>query len=65
MGDSNVHNHKRLPVLLVGHANGAVHGNNHVKLADGSPMSNVLLTMMNKLGMNLDSLQDSTSEINI
>ncbi len=65
MGDSNVHNHKRLPVLLMGHANGAVRGNNHVKLPDGTPMANVLLSMMNKLGMNMDSLQDSTGALNI
>jgi hypothetical protein len=65
MGDSNVHNHKRLPIMLMGHAGGAVRGNNHVKTPDGTPMANVLLTMMNKMGMNLDHVGDSTGEINI
>jgi hypothetical protein len=65
MGDSNVHNHKRLPVLLLGHANGAVRGNNHVRVADGTPFGNVLLTMMNKVGMNMDRIGDSTGMINI
>jgi hypothetical protein len=60
MGDSNVHNHKHLPVLLMGKAGGAVKGNNHVRVADGTPFSNVLLTMMNKLDMNMDKLSDST-----
>ena len=31
MGDSNVHNHKRLPILLAGKANGALKGNLHIK----------------------------------
>jgi len=64
MGDSNVHNHKRVPIMLMGHG-GGVRGNNHVKVADETPMANVLLTMMNKLGMNLDHLGDSTGVINI
>jgi hypothetical protein len=64
MGDSNVHNHKRLPLFLMGHG-GGVRGNNHVKVADETPMANVLLTMMNKLGMNIDHLGDSTGVINI
>ena len=65
MGDSNVHNHKRLPVLLMGRAGGAVRGNNHVVVPDGTPFSNVLLTMMNRLGMNMDKISDSTGEISI
>lgn len=65
MGDSNVHNHKRLPVLLMGRANGAVRGNNHVIVKDGTPLSNVHLTIMNKLGMNIKRVQNSTGEIAI
>lgn len=65
MGDSNVHNHKRLPVLLMGHAGGTVRGNNHVRVPDETPMANVLLTMMDKLGMNMDRIGDSTGVINI
>jgi hypothetical protein len=65
MGDSNVHNHHRIPVLLLGHANGAVRGNNHVRVADGTSFANVLLTMTNKLGMNMDRIGDSTGMINI
>jgi hypothetical protein len=65
MGDSNAHNHKRLPVLLAGHANGKVRGNNHVVVPDETPFANVLLTMGNKLGMTLESIEDSTGEIAI
>jgi hypothetical protein len=65
MGDSNAHNHKRVPILLAGHANGQLKGNLHVRCADQTPMANILLTMVNKLGMNVDKIGDSTGQIAI
>jgi hypothetical protein len=65
MGDGNVHNHKRLPLFLAGHANGTLKGNLHLKCPDGTPMANVLLTMLHKLGVNLKSFGDSTGELEI
>jgi Protein of unknown function (DUF1552) len=65
MGDGNVHNHKRVPLFLAGHANGKLKGNLHVRCADGTPMANVYLTMLRKLGVNLQSFGDSTGEIEI
>jgi hypothetical protein len=65
MGDSNAHNHKRVPILLAGKASGALKGNLHVKTDDGTPMANVLLTMMNKLGVETDRIGDSTGAIAI
>ena len=59
MGDSNVHNHKRVPVFLAGHASGAVQGNLHIRAKDGTPMGNVLLTVLQKLGVEADSFGDS------
>ena len=43
MGNSNVHNHKRCPLFLAGHAGGALKGNLHLKAADGTPMANAML----------------------
>ena len=65
MGDSNVHNHKRLPLFLVGHASGAVKGNLHVRTPDGTPMGNVLLAMLHKLGIDQESIGDSTGAVSI
>ncbi|MFN2447795.1 MAG: DUF1552 domain-containing protein [Vicinamibacterales bacterium] len=65
MGDSNVHAHKRLPVLLAGKASGQVKGNLHVKCADQTPYANVLLTMLRKLGVDQTSIGDSTGEVAI
>ena len=55
MGNSNVHNHKRCPLFLAGHAGGALKGNLHLKAPDGTPMANVMLTLMHSLG--LDDVQ--------
>ena len=46
MGDSNVHNHKRCPLFLAGHAGGTLKGSLHLKAADGTPMANVMLTLL-------------------
>ncbi len=63
MGDSNVHAHKRLPVLILGRADGKVQGNQHVKCADETPYANVLLTVLRKLGVDQPSIGDSTGEV--
>jgi len=63
MGDSNVHNHKRVPLLLAGKANGALKGNLHVRAKEETPMANALLTVAHKLGVQLESIGDSTGEI--
>ncbi len=65
MGDSNVHNHKRVPIFLAGHANGSLKGNLHVRMKDGTPTANILLTMLHKLGVDIDSFGDSNGEIAI
>jgi hypothetical protein len=63
MGNSNVHNHKRCPLFLAGHANGQLKGNLHLKAADGTPMANVMLTLLHRLGLDeLESFGDSTGE---
>ncbi|HTE44528.1 MAG TPA: DUF1552 domain-containing protein, partial [Gemmatimonadaceae bacterium] len=40
MGDSNLHNHRRVPLMLLGGANGKLQGNAHIKAPDGTPMAN-------------------------
>ena len=55
MGDSNVHNHKRCPLFVVGGANGRMDGDLHLRAAPGTPMANVMLSLMHKLG--LDDVQ--------
>ncbi|TVR49762.1 MAG: DUF1552 domain-containing protein [Gemmatimonadales bacterium] len=64
MGDPNVHNHRRCPLLVMGGANGQLQGNLHIKAPDGTPMANAMLSMMHMLGMrDLPSFGDSTGAL--
>lgn len=65
MGDGSVHNHKHVPVVLVGHAGGAIKGNMHVRAAEDTPMANVMLTMLHRLGVNVETFGDSNGEVAI
>jgi Protein of unknown function (DUF1552) len=62
MADGNIHNHRRCPLLLLGHGNGRIAGEMHLKAPDGTPMANVFLTLMQKLGLSNHSFGDSTGE---
>jgi hypothetical protein len=62
MGDPNLHNHRRCPLLVMGGANGKLEGNMHLKAPDGTPMANVMLALMHKLGLDdMKSFGDSTN----
>ena len=65
MGNSNVHNHKRCPLFLMGHGGGMLKGGLHHKAADGTPMANVLLTLGHGLGLEMPSFGDSTGEFSL
>jgi hypothetical protein len=66
MGNSNLHNHKRGPLFLAGHAGGALKGGLHLKAADGTPMANVLLTVLHDLGFDdMESFGDSTAPFDL
>jgi hypothetical protein len=65
MGNSNVHNHKRCPLFLAGHAGGALRGGLHLKPADGTPMANVFLTLAHGLELDLKSFGDSSGEVDL
>jgi len=66
MADPNIHNHRRCPLVLFGKANGALKGNVHLKAEDGTPMANVMLTLLHTLGVeDIKSFGDSTSEFSL
>jgi hypothetical protein len=66
MGDSNIHDHKHLPIFLAGKGNGQLRGNQHFRAPEGTPMANLLLTLLHKLGVeDVTSVGDSTGELSI
>jgi hypothetical protein len=66
MGDPNVHNHKRCPLFIAGGANGKLQGGVHLRAKPGTPMANVLLTLMHALGLeDVASLGNSTEPFSL
>ena len=66
MADPNVHNHRRCPLIVLGHANGALKGNLHIKAPADTPMANAFLTMGHMLGMDdMRQFGDSTGELSL
>src|SRR5262252_9630398 len=51
MGDSNLHNHKRVPFFIAGRAGGALKGGLHLKAPNGTPLANVMLSVLHALGL--------------
>lgn len=65
MGDSHIHGHDSLPLVLAGRAGGAVRGGQHIVCAPGTPMANALLSVARCLGAGADSIGDSEGEISL
>ena len=66
MSDSNAHDNKGLPVVLVGGASGQLKpGGRHIKYDDNTPMTNLLLTVVDKMGVPIDKLSDSTGKLDL
>jgi hypothetical protein len=66
MADGNIHNHRRCPLIFLGHGNGALQGDLHLKAPDGTPMANAMLTLLHSLGRDdIKSFGDSTGEFTL
>ena len=65
MSNGNQHDHDPLPVILAGGASGQLSGGRHMTYAPHTPMSNLLLTMLDKLGIQSDKHGDSTGKLEI
>jgi hypothetical protein len=63
MSNSDRHNNYPLPTLLVGGGAGTLHGGQHIDLPERTTLSNLHLTIVNKAGLELKTLSDSTGEI--
>jgi hypothetical protein len=63
MGNGNVHSPDHLPTLLVGRCGGAVKGNRHIVAGERTPNADLLISMAETFGLELDSFGDSTGRI--
>lgn len=63
LGDADRHIQVDLPILLAGGRGMGVKGGRHLKLADNTPITNLYLTMLDKAGVNVDKMGDSTGRL--
>src|SRR3984957_1341722 len=65
MSNPNEHNHFPLPLLVAGGASGKLEGGRHLKFPERTPMSNLLVSLLEKVGIEKGSLGDSTGMLTI
>ena len=65
LSDGNQHNFSPLPIVLAGGASGQLKGGRHLRFAKDTRMSNLLLAMLDRLGVRLDTFGDSTGRLEI
>ena len=65
ISDGNLHVHNNLPVLLLGGAAGEIKGNRHIRYPEDTPTTNLYLTLLDKLGVPVDHLGDSTGKLDL
>jgi Protein of unknown function (DUF1552) len=65
MGDSNLHNHKRVPFFVAGRGGGALRGGLHLRAPDGTPLANAMLTLVHGLGIDMAQFGDSTAAFDL
>ena len=63
MGNPNVHDHVNLPILVAGGAAGKLKGGRHIRYAEPTPLANLHLTLLEKVGVRLDSFADSQGKV--
>jgi Protein of unknown function (DUF1552) len=63
MGDPNVHSHVNLPILVAGGGAGKLKGGRHIKYAEPTPLANLHLTLLEKVGVRLDTFADSNGKV--
>ncbi len=63
MGDSDRHDHSDLPILVAGGAAGKMRGGKHIRFENPTPLSNLHLTLLNKIGVPLETFADSNGRV--
>jgi hypothetical protein len=63
MGNPDVHDHSNLPIVLAGGGAGRLKGARHIKFDKQTPLANLHLTLLDKVGVQLDRFVDSTGRV--
>lgn len=65
ISDGNRHNHDELPVLLMGKAGGTIETGRHIKAEKNTPLNNMYLSLLDRMGASIDRFGDSTGRLTI
>jgi hypothetical protein len=65
LSDGNMHLYKDLPVFVVGGGVAGIEGNRHLRYPENTPMANLYLSLLDKLGIHLESFGDSTGKVDL
>jgi hypothetical protein len=63
IGDGNRHNHNDLPVLLAGRAGGGITPGRHLQYEKNTPLCNLYVSMLDRMGVKVDRFGDSTGPL--
>lgn len=63
ISDGNRHNHDDLPILMAGKGGGSIRTERHVRFPKDTPMTNLFITMLDKVGVDVEKLGDSTGKL--
>lgn len=63
MGNPNIHDHVNLPILVAGGGAGRVKGGRHIKYAEPTPLANLHLTLLERVGVRMDAFADSKGKV--
>ena len=63
IGNSSIHDHETLPILVAGGAATGLKGGRHIRNQKAMNLANLHLTLLDRVGVHLDSFMDSTGEI--
>jgi hypothetical protein len=65
LSDGNMHLYKDLPVLLVAGASTGIQGGRHIRYPENTPMANMYVTLLDKLGIHVENFGDSTGRVDL
>ena len=63
MGNPSLHDHDNLPILVAGGAACGMRGGRHIKYENATPLANLHLTLLDRVGVHLDSFADSQGKV--
>jgi hypothetical protein len=63
ISDGNAHNHDDLPILLAGKGAGTIQAGRHYRFPDNTPMTNLFLSMLDRMGVHAETIGDSTGRL--